>query len=155
MNDTVTTSPFSIGAISNATLRPFDLAYAIHSEIDYANAYRNANIELPEPFDGFDGFDCDDTFWDSLEANEYVEELFDILNDHAPPYCYFGAHEGDGACFGFWPDIEACRESVEYVGDGEPEDGFTGEWLHVNDYSNATLYVRDINGNDSEAWSIV
>jgi hypothetical protein len=31
-----------------------------------------------------------------------VDELFDLLNANAPSGYYFGASEGDGACFGFW-----------------------------------------------------
>ena len=30
------------------------------------------------------------------------EDLFDLMNAIAPFGCYFGAHEGDGSCFGFW-----------------------------------------------------
>ena len=32
----------------------------------------------------------------------FVDDLSDILNDMAPDNLYFGASEGDGACFGFW-----------------------------------------------------
>lgn len=40
------------------------------------------------------------------EVDDYIADLFDQLNDIAPEGCYFGAHWGDGACFGFWPDVE-------------------------------------------------
>ena len=32
-----------------------------------------------------------------------VDALIDALDDYAPDGCSFGAHEGDGADFGFWP----------------------------------------------------
>lgn len=155
----------TIGEISSGTLRPEDLLGAFlfaledlkspHAGrfnanlISYGFGYSQCGVcGMGNREDWPDGFD-DDT------AEEIIGEMADALNDHAPPYCYFGAHEGDGACFGFWPDLESCRESVEFVGDFDaPEDGFTGEWLHVSDHGNATLYVRDIDGNDNEVWSI-
>jgi len=33
---------------------------------------------------------------------EILEQLDEELQRLAPEGCYFGAHEGDGACFGFW-----------------------------------------------------
>ena len=150
---TTTEYTFNLGSISHATIQPIDVAIAIHREIDYANAYCDAGIEIPDPFDGFDGFDCDDDYWDSPDATEYVfAELFELMQDHAPAYAYFGAHEGDGADLGFWVDFDDVMECVEQH--GEPGDGFEGEWLDVSDHGNATLYFRS-DGNDREIWSIV
>lgn len=41
-------------------------------------------------------------YW-TEQANDDAFELFDILDSIAPEGCYFGAHEGDGSCYGFWP----------------------------------------------------
>ena len=50
------------------------------------------------------------------ELSEMVNALQDALDEFAPPYCYFGTHEGDGACFGFWIDW-ASLEDVNHDDD--------------------------------------
>ena len=71
-----------------------------------------------------------------------------------PPFVYFGAHPGDGADFGFWPDMEPLEDEIkdsgEYVND---------EWLlrdaglivDINDHGNMT--VMDMERN--VLWSTV
>lgn len=39
---------------------------------------------------------------DQESVGEFMERLYDELNDAAPEGYVFGAHEGDGASFGFW-----------------------------------------------------
>jgi len=51
----------------------------------------------------------------SPERQEYTVELIDMLDDAAPQGYYFGTHEGDGACFGFWkadelPDLREASK---------------------------------------------
>lgn len=40
------------------------------------------------------------------------ESIWDLLNDIAPDFTYFGAHPGDGACYGFWTDEESLKEAI-------------------------------------------
>ena len=41
-----------------------------------------------------------------INADEWVswllEDIHTALNEYSPTHFYFGAQEGDGACFGFW-----------------------------------------------------
>ena len=92
-------------SISHGTLRTQDLIPAFLDAVEeYAPAHYQALMAAPFPFipayvqDEGDGSE----WWDSEEANDKLNELFDILNDHAPEGCYFGAHPGDGSDFGFW-----------------------------------------------------
>lgn len=42
-------------------------------------------------------------------AEVYLAALGDLLSELAPEGMYYGAHPGDGACFGFWDDEEDER----------------------------------------------
>tara|TARA_R110000751_G_scaffold28003_3_gene73460 strand:+ start:996 stop:1316 length:321 start_codon:yes stop_codon:yes gene_type:complete len=44
-----------------------------------------------------------DPWWRSDDADELLVDLFDALDGVAPEGTYFGAHEGDGSDYGFWP----------------------------------------------------
>jgi hypothetical protein len=88
----------------------------------------------------------DDPWWDSEDCSEFLNcTLWDALNEYAPPYCYFGAHEGDGSDYGFWPSwdyIEDCAHdgSIKRVSDlSEVPDDYTGDVCIVNDHGNMTV----------------
>jgi hypothetical protein len=54
-------------------------------------------------------------------------------------------------------DVDSAKEDVGFVSlktQEYPDDDYRGEWLHVSDHGNATLYVRE-NGKDTEIWSVV
>jgi len=111
--------------------------------------------------ESFGDFDIEDHADDDEDAQYMLEELFDALDDHAPPFCYFGANVGDGSDFGFWVAWECVEEAIHddeiaKIDDASELDTLVAHdyALHVNDHGDATLYVRD--GIDwREAWSIV
>lgn len=176
----VTLKPAPFGSVSSGTLRTQDLLSAFVSALEGLMLVNGEYFSRPENFVERDRL-CDaigeaqDCFIDcAIEKSDFGEidpdkeetaewlvneTLFDMLQSFAPPYTYFSAHPGDGADFGFWlSDIEDIRDQVEFVSSKEqeyPPSDFRGEWLHVNDHGNCTLYVRVADDRDNEIWSVV
>lgn len=79
--------------ISEGTLRSDDLfeAFVSYLEANRPDLAKNYRAE-----------------WSEADGNEFEqyfllnENLFDTMDEAAPPGMYFGASEGDGACFGYW-----------------------------------------------------
>lgn len=155
----------TIGTVSHGTLRTEDLIEAFMSAVDDL-------IEMPASDDPRDvaevgrihdvlgaierRMDSPDYF-ESEEAHWDLEDLTEILEALAPLYCYFGATEGDGSDFGFWPSWDALEE-LPKVSDASELDALPAdvtEALNVNDHGNATLYARDASGNWADVWAIV
>lgn len=139
-----------IGSISHATMRNEDLIPVFLEELkrldDGTHARLIKDIEQNQNSTTYDDYyESEDAQWD-------LEELFDALNEHAPPYCYFGAHQGDGSDYGFWPNIESIEQEIQdgnivnIDGPDMPE-----AFVQINDHGNITLYDRQM----CEIWSIV
>jgi len=154
----------SFGSISSGTMRSEDLLDTFADELesflsdDETNkeeaVYRELIAEarnVPYTDDG----DCEDV----ERAIETVEELFNALDEFAPPYGYFGAHPGDGACYGFWlPDDfpDHNFDGLRVDDTSEVPADYVGEILHVNDHGNITLYAKDEGSEElREIWSLV
>jgi len=84
---------FQLGSISTGTLKTEDLLPAFIHEL----AIRNPDHTLY-----FDG-----------EPSDMLREVDQDLQELCPPFVYFGAHPGDGADFGFWPDWDAIEEALQ------------------------------------------
>lgn len=86
---------------------------------------------------------------------EIADELIESINDENDvPFTSCHWHE---SVLGIWPNIEGAKEECEFTSSQEqewPADDYEGEWLHVNDHGNATLYNRS-EGEDQEIWSAV
>jgi len=139
----------TIGTISHATLRNEDLLESFADELErlgkasdfpFHPAAKNAICDARAVTD-----------YDSENASETVNELADYLESYAPAYCYFGAHEGDGADFGFWPVSNLMESINDDIADGElvkikdPGERVDGKnCVFINDHGNMTIY--DWNG---------
>lgn len=163
---------FELGTISHGTLRPQDIAAALLAEFDeILDKHQIADLSCIAYYDE----DSDEMDDDKQEARDLLEnwpEIFadvcDTIEAHEdfPPFCYLGAHEGDGADLGIWiswdaiGEAEHCGEVVRIsdlsdIDDMSRDDIAEAEWfLLINDHGNATLYPVAIAAGE-EAWSVV
>lgn len=141
-----------IGSISEGTMLEKDLIPSFVWELRHLK-HRSKQLTQIEKSMQKEGY------YDSEQCDYDLDSLFDMLNAHSPDYCYFGAHEGDGACYGFWVSMEILENPKDFdilsVSDTSdiPSD-YTGHVLHVNDHGNATLYLKTAR-KLTEIWSIV
>jgi len=146
-----------IGSISTGTQRPQDLIPTFleelgerdteryQSELEYIGA--SSPVDLPED---------SNPWWSGDKPPEVLERLQEALNNTAPPYCYFGPHEGDNSDYGFWPDLEqAAEELPTFTDPGLLDEADSNAAVVVNDHGNMTLYSRDPSGEWQEVWAIV
>ena len=141
---------FQLGAISTGTLRTedllFDFALALREFEDKWNSEHEALYDQAKQHMAQAPSES--------ELNQTVSNLQDALQEYCPPFVYFGALEGDGADFGFWPDIETIQEIVNIAecdasqGISCPDDGVI---VQVSDHGNVT--VMDMERN--VLWSVV
>lgn len=147
-----------IGSVSSGTMRPEDLVHAFLNALDNIRLTQEERKQVravvasgsrrPGNHDSID---------------EDLSTLFDILNNHCPDYCYFGAHEGDGADYGCWVNQDWQDDNNVFRSGNLPGEDYletkhareTREyWAYVNDHGNVTLYRRA--GNRwIEVWSVV
>ena len=132
-----------LGSVSTGTLNESDLIGAFTSELHY---YHKRVPRAPK---------------DDSDFGDYVVELFDALDAIAPPFCYFGTLDGDGADFGFWFDLDSYKQSVS---DGEivvfsdladVPSSFIGTFSVVSDHGNIAIYYRSANHRTRSLISIV
>lgn len=145
-----------IGSVSTATLRTEDLMPAFADELSIMEM-SETGVKLLREVEQFLGAP-EDSFllcpsfgtlpdWESEKADTLTNELADALNEYAPPHMWFGAHEGDGADFGWWPtDFDNCERADErHDKNGEVEfvDLDCNVYVHINDHGNVAVYTTD------------
>src|SRR4029077_3724507 len=84
----------------------------------------------------------DDLMEDDLNIlPDVAQNAEDYLNSlETRPFVSWQWYEGD---FGLYANVESPQEDCEFVSSKSqeyPTDNYTGEWLHVNDHGNCTLY---------------
>jgi hypothetical protein len=152
---------FQVGSISTGTLRPEDLLPTFARELE-RHAPDHALVTAAN-----DILDRLPDEWDGGGASELINDIQDALQEHCPPFVTFGSHPGDGADFGFWPDMESLEEAMQYVQifpdevqadygviNTDPEYltlPAEGVIVHVTDHGNVTVMDMDRN----VLWAVV
>lgn len=156
-----------IGSISSGTMRTEDLLETYADELEYLMKREDKRVKNDNQQAALTGnvlaevngrhveyakliTEARDIDPDSDEASELVDELADALQEYAPAYCYFGAHEGDGADYGFWPSWEEIDE-LPTVEDSDEAKALGEDCKSVNDHGNVTVY----GGDGSVIWDCV
>jgi len=134
---------FQLGSISSGTLRNQDLIPAMYSTLKQLGELNR--LPTWDTFKYAEYYNEESVYWTSEEAMEDFDMLVDALQECCPPYVHFGTNEGDGADFGFWPDVDRLNADIA---DSEYRNGDDILLLEemvlvtVNDHGNVT--VKDI-----------
>ena len=101
--------------ISEATHRPEDLIPKLEDVLSAVGIDPHANKDRPTAeIDKLLAEEEELTDNENELVSLYLSEyLFDALDEIAPKGTYFGAHPGDGACFGFWTIEDEDQEDEE------------------------------------------
>lgn len=98
---------FQLGSVSTGTMRTEDLLPAFaRALISFVGRPEYHRIERPLMDRALEITNGDTPAY----PQSTFKALFDTLNELCPPFVYFGAHPGDGADFGFWPDWDALDD---------------------------------------------
>jgi len=145
-----------IGTVSSGTLRSEDLMESFASELRHLSDgnHTESGDKLLAEVDAIDRENYD--YEEECHVHDLVEALIEELSERAPAHVYFGAHEGDGAEFGFWPDLDFIGCTTEIVSEGpngasDMVDIDCQIHISVNDHGNTT--VSELRGD--EIWSAV
>ena len=146
---------FELGSISTGTLRIEDIFPAYLDQLDKLSPNSPLSKEVWAYMETGALLEEHENAWG------IVEQIDLLLNELCPPFVYFGALEGDGADFGFWPDMERLQETLtDSFAGGNLTLPRTGEWewtledgviVATNDHGNVT--VMDLERN--VLWAVV
>lgn len=93
--------------VSSGTLRSEDLLSVFVDTIEtiYDQNQTSPDEDLQGLLDHAAALDTESDD-EADDVSDTIDELIAELDRIAPEGCVFGAHEGDGALFGFWPAVE-------------------------------------------------
>lgn len=144
----------NLGEVSSGTLRDEDLISSFSWELRYYLGKLRLTREQRARFIALCK-DCDEPDKATRPVEDLVEALFDALEEIAPPYATFGASDGDGASFGFWPSIDDDELPRLTAGDEIPREHWGEDVLMVNDHGNADCGYVSKRGQFRAYWSVV
>lgn len=149
----------AIGTISEGSLRPEDVIPELLYAAGTVRMTRADRLRVQAIARLAETDDCEDTYYSNPEQDPSGDwnTLLDILQSYAPPFCYVGPIQGDGACIGVWPDRDAIAMGVRdgeilKIDDGDARptirrrpkntDPSPDAIVEVNDHGNTAVFVR-------------
>ena len=139
---------FQLGSISTGTLLIEDIFPAYLDQLDKLSPTSPLSKEV------WAYMETGALLEEHANAWGIVEQIDLLLNELCPPFVYFGTLEGDGADFGFWPDMDALDDAMHYGGGSDADGNITlsedGVIIQVSDHGNVT--VMDMERN--VIWSV-
>ena len=149
-----------LGSISHATMRNEDLIPCFRDELEALLSRQSKRFKRKEYRAVIREADkiIKSEDWDSEDAGYTLEALFEALEAFAPPYAYFGAHEGDGSDYGFWLGDWFTHGEFDGLKVSSLSDipkGYRGEVLEINDHGNMTLGYVNSRGDFKTIWAVV
>jgi hypothetical protein len=151
-----------LGPISSDTLKAEDLLEAFAWELNDLDK-GNLLAAKAEALLWGDGEDFTEEEMD--QVHELLEDIENALNELCPPFVYFGARYGDGACFGFWFDNDALAHALR---DDELYERVVDEddqayrylhdyniWVFISDHGNVTIMENDAGKPGNEIIGVV
>src|SRR5262245_7550637 len=100
-----------LGTVSSGTMRTKDLVQCFYRELKSLGGKVKGGTKYAKLRNLANG--VPDSYWDSEDANWDLEALFNALDEHAPPFAYFGSHDGDGAHYGFWLSWGSIKDAED------------------------------------------
>lgn len=143
----------SLGSAMTGTVRAEDLIPAFASLLEWHTRTQRGDSQSALLTTARNWIDETEADRDDEAGSEIVEELIEALGEYAAPFCYFGAHRGDGADFGFWFDHEyfdeACRngDCAKFDDASEVTAKAIGDASYVaivSDHGNVSIYTPRI-----------
>lgn len=103
-------------SISHGTMRTQDLIPAFMEVIHDTPEY--VQLMNAVPFHALE--DKSAAWWDSEEASQLLESLFDTLDGYSPEGYSFGSHPGDGSDYGYWEtDRQTAVQAIISAAEGD------------------------------------
>ena len=106
--------------LSNATMKTEDLIPSFMNYLHYVKGACEATKEVNELQEEVNSLELEEKdgygkYYKNPEDASWLlnEDIWDLLNNIAPEFTYFGAHEGDGAAYGFWTSEDALRDHIQ------------------------------------------
>ena len=139
----------TLGSISSGTMRPQDLIPDFVYTLRYLGHRSKELTRIERRMNSTKYYETEDSMWD-------LESLFDMLQEHAPDYVYFGSHPGDGSDYGFWVSdfVDDDFEDLKVSDLADIPSDYIGHVLVINDHGNMTLYYKSAR-KLTELWSAV